>query len=191
MTVYTSKGGLLVQIDLSDSGCLTLLLSDDELANLGLSFEELDYQSPKTRRMLRALLQLARRETGYTPQGALLVEALPLEGGCLLLVTPDSARRTMPEAVGPAAFFVAEADALLQIATAWPRGPHPLGESSSLYRGEDGFLLILYGGAEAPVLFECAEPLDDGEGAAAWAAEHGTPLFIGDALPRLRRLVRS
>lgn len=174
-------------MDLSGNGCLTLLLSDEELSGLGLSFEELDYQSPKTRRMLRTLLQLARQQTGYAPEGALLIEALPLEGGCLLLVTPEGAR-PLPEAEEPTVFFVADGDALLQIASAWPAGPHPLGEGSSLYRGEAGFWLILYGGAEAPVVFECAEELADGEAAAAFAAEHGTPLFIGDALPRLRQL---
>ena len=176
-------------MDLSGNGCLTLLLSDEELSGLGLSFEELDYQSPKTRRMLHTLLQLARRETGYAPEGALLIEALPLEGGCLLLVTPEGSH-PLPEAEAPVVFFVADGDALLQIAAAWPAGPHPLGEGSSLYRGEEGFWLILYGGAGSPALFECAEELADGEGAAAFAAEHGTPLFIGDALPRLRRLIR-
>ncbi|MBO5797348.1 MAG: hypothetical protein J6R77_03260, partial [Clostridia bacterium] len=148
-------------------------------------FEELDQQNPKTRRMLRTLLQLARRKAGYAPKGALLVEALPLEGGCLLLVSPKAP--PLPVASSPTVFWVAEADALLQIAAAAPIA-HPLGESSSLYRGRGGFWLIVYGGATAPVLFECGQALADGAIAAAYAAEHVEPLFIGDALPRMRRL---
>lgn len=178
-----------MQIDLSGSGCLTLLLSDEELRSLGLSFEELDGKSPKTRRMLHALLQMARRETGYAPQGSLLVEALPLEGGCLLLVTPEE--EPPQPCCAPAAFLVAEEDALLQIAAAWSPAAHPLWQSSSLYRAQEGFWLVLYGGADAPVLYECAEPAADGAAAAARVAEHGEPIFIGDALPRLRRLVRG
>lgn len=178
-----------MQIDLSDSGCLTLLLSDEELRSLGLSFEELDDQSPKTQRMLRALLKLARRETGYAPRGALLVEALPLEGGCLLLVTPEESERSRPSATPPAAFFVAEADALLQLAAAWDPAAHTLWQSSSLYRAKGGFWLLLYGGGDAPALYECAEPVADGAAAAAWVAEHGDPIFIGDALPRLHQAV--
>lgn len=180
-----------MQIDLSESGCLTLLLSDDELAALGFSFEELDDQSPKTHRLLRALLQLARNETGYLPPGALLVEALPLDGGCLLLVTPDSARPQPVAHAAPTAFFVKQEDALLQIAAAWPDAVHPLGEGSSLYRAENGFWLILYGDATASVLYECAEPVADGAATVAWVAEHAVPVFIADALPRLRRQVRG
>lgn len=203
-----------MQIDLSDSGCLTLLLSDDELASLGLSFEELDYQSPQTRRMLHALLQLARRETGYAPEGALLIEALPLDGGCLLLVTPERVAPPTGEWGTPTVFLIKGEDALLQIAAAWPSAGHRLGEGSSLYRiqtvpcGSDPsetaapetatpadaascFCLILYGSGDAPVLYECAEPVADGMAAAAWAAEHGKPVFIGDALPRLHRLVQG
>ncbi|MBO5798034.1 MAG: adaptor protein MecA [Clostridia bacterium] len=174
-----------MQMECSGNGCLSLILSEEELARLGLSFEELDQQNPKTRRMLRTLLQLARRRTGFAPKGALLVEALPLEGGCLLLVSPKDP--ILPAAASPTVFWVADGDALLQIAAGGPL-THPLGEGSSLYRGQEGFWLILYGGATAPVLLECGQELADGATAAAYAAEHGEPLFIGDALPRLRRL---
>lgn len=175
-----------MRIDLSESGCLTLVLSDEELAALDLSFDELDYQCPKTRRMLRSLLQLAQRELGFLPEGALLIEALPLDGGCLLLVSPDEGSLP-PEHDGPAVFFVAEENALLQIAAAVHEDAHPLGESSSLYRGEDGFWLVVYGERVAPIIYECAAASLNGAAAAAFAAEHGVPIFIGDALPRLRR----
>lgn len=181
-----------MQIDLSDSGCLTLLLSDEELAALGLSFEELDYDNPQTRRMLHSLLQLARQETGCPLNGTLVVEALPLEGGCLLLVTPEETP-LLDEHTAPAVFWIADVDALLQLAAAWPHTAHPFGASSSLYRlatDDDAFLLVLYGGEEAEALYECAEPVADGLAAAAWAAEHGDALFIGDALPHLHRLVQ-
>lgn len=174
-----------MQMECSGNGCLSLLLSDEELARLGLTFEELDHQSPKTRRMLRTLLQLARRKAGYAPKGALLVEALPLAGGCLLLVSPKES--PLPQATTPTVFWVTDGDALLQIAAGAPAA-HPLGESSSLYRGRDGFWLVIYGGVIAPILWECGKELADGATAAAIAAEHGEPLFIGDALPRLRAL---
>lgn len=174
-----------MQMECSGNGCLSLILSEEELARLGLSFEELDQQNPKTRRMLRTLLQLARRKAGYAPKGALLVEALPLAGGCLLLVSPKEP--PLPAVASPTVFWVAGEDALLQIAAAAPAA-HPLGESSSLYRGEGGFWLVIYGGVISPVLFECGNELAEGDTAAAMAAEHGEPLFIGDALPRLRAL---
>ena len=47
-----------MQIESAPGGGLTLLLSDGELAALGLSFEELDGDSPATRRLLQELLPL-------------------------------------------------------------------------------------------------------------------------------------
>ena len=176
-----------MQIELSDSGCLSLLLSNEELASLGVSFEELDYQNLKTRRLLHTLLRIARQRVGYQPLGALTVEALPLDGGCLLLVTPENAAPVTAVHTAPAVFSVPDANALLQIAAAWPHPTHPLGESSSLYRGSDGFWLIVYGGVTAPILSECATPVATGTSAVAFTAEHGTAVFIGDALPRLRQ----
>lgn len=168
-----------MQIDLTDNGCLALLLSDDELSAMGLSFERLDRRDAATRRMLRTLLQIARRRVGFSPEGALSVEALPTENGCLLLVTPLT-----PPAAEALVFRIPDENALLQIAAAWPHNAHPWGENSSLYRTADGFRLILYGTAPFGALTECAEPTDEHE---AHVAEHGTPWFIGNALPQLRR----
>lgn len=168
-----------MQIDLTDNGCLTLILSDDELSAMGLCFEQLDRRDAATRRMLRTLLQIAHRQIGFSPEGALSVEALPTADGCLLLVTP-----LIPHGKEPLVFHVPDENALLQIAAAWPHGAHMWGQSSSLYRTDDGFRLILYGIAPFGALTECAEPCDEHE---AFVAEHGTPWFIGDALPQLCR----
>lgn len=166
-----------MQIDLTDNGCLTLMLSDDELSAMGLSFEQLDRHDPKTRRMLRTVLQVARRRCGFVPQGALSVEALPTADGCLLLITP-----LVQEADSPRIYHVPNEDALLQIAAAWRLPAHPWGQSSSLYRTADGFRLILYGVPPFAALTECASLTDEGE---SFVAEHGHALCIGDALPRL------
>ncbi len=177
-----------MQIDLADNGCLTLYLSDGELAAMGLSFGELDEHSPRTRRMVKALLRMARRETGYDPGSSLLVEALPLDGGCLLLVTPSRPSAGPPDRSAPAT-FVTDADGLLQLASACGAQPSAFGRSSSLYRDGETYWLVIRGGDPMPALYECAEFIAGGEAAAAMAAEHGTPVFIGDALPRLHRLV--
>lgn len=166
-----------MQIDLTDNGCLALMLSDDELSAMGLCFEQLDRRDAATRRMLRTLLQIAHRRVGFTPEGALSVEALPTADGCLLLVTPLT-----PHSEKPLVFRIPDENALLQIAAAWSYDAHPWGQSSSLYRTDDGFRLILYGTPPFGALTECAEVTDEHE---AFIAEHGTPWFVGDALPQL------
>ncbi|MBE6757171.1 MAG: adaptor protein MecA [Ruminococcaceae bacterium] len=166
-----------MQIEITDNGCLTLMLSDDELSAMGLCFEQLDRRDAATRRMLRTLLQIARRRTGFSPEGPLSVEALPTADGCLLLVTPLA-----PCNDKPLTYRIPDENALLQIAAAWPHKAHPWGQSSSLYRTADGFRLILYGVAPFAALAECADRTDEQE---SYIAEHGTPWFVGDALPQL------
>ncbi len=168
-----------MQIDLTDNGCLAFMLSDDELSAMGLCFEQLDQRDAATRRMLRTLLQIAHRRVGFTSEGALSVEALPTADGCLLLVTPLT-----PHDDKPLVFRIPDENALLQVAAAWPHDTHPWGQSSSLYRTDDGFRLILYGTPPFGALTECGELTDEH---AAFVAEHGTPWLIGDALPQLHR----
>ena len=170
-----------MQIELFDSGCLTMLVSDEELEALGVSFAELDGETPETRRTVHALLQMAREQVGYLPHGAVLIEALPLHGGCLLLISPDTDEEPP---VTPAVFFVADDDALLQIAAAWRGRQHGFGEGSSLYRADNGYWLMIYGDIP-PAVEECAERISHGAKVAAWVAEHALPLFVGDAFPRM------
>ena len=52
----------------------------------GVTFEQMDENDPHTRSALTRLLLSA--ETGMPVNSDMLIEALPLEGGCLLLITP-------------------------------------------------------------------------------------------------------
>ena len=166
---------------MTDNGCLALLLSDDELAAMGLSFDTLDRRDPKTQRLLRTLLQVARRRVGFAPKGAVAVEALPTADGCLLLVTPQGDHT-------PAVFHIADENALLQIAAAWKRPAHSCGERSALYRTADGFRLVLCGVPPFAALAECADLTNEAE---AFVAEHGDIWFRDNALPQLYLRTRS
>lgn len=164
-----------MQVNLTDNGCLALLLSDDELASMGLTFDTLDRRDPKTQRMLRTLLQVARRRVGFAPNGAVAVEALPTANGCLLLVTPQGDRTAT-------VFHIADENALLQIAAAWRHPAHACGEHSALYRTADGFRLVLHGVPPFAALTECAALTTETE---AYVAEHGESWFLENALPQL------
>ena len=69
-------------MELTDSGCLKVWLSEEDLAELGLTFESLDYEDPIARDAMKILLTAARKETGFQAEGGLMVEALPVDGGC-------------------------------------------------------------------------------------------------------------
>ncbi len=68
---------------------LKILLETGDMTRYGLSFEELDYARPETRKVFREVLELARRDTGFESSGCrLFVEAFPeKDSACSLIVT--------------------------------------------------------------------------------------------------------
>ena len=181
------------------NGSLRIFVSEQELAACGLSFSALDVHSGQTRALLGALLL----EAGVAPQSGLrqlTVEALPVSGGVLFLLTPAwqlPRRLRLRNSRSPLIYTLADADALLALARGWRRlhpsssAPlgHPLGQSS-LYRMGERYLLLLY--PLTPLSRSIQVPLHtfgtasgSGDAAAAFIEEHGTALCIGDALSRL------
>lgn len=181
-----------------ENGCLTILLSDQELSGMGVSFGTLNYQEPATRQALKDLLSAAQEQAGLPPDKHMLVEALPVEEGCLLLVTPLPRRRQirMRRLEKPRVYAIADTNSLLALAVGMGRtaGHLPPLLASSLYRFEGGYRLVVYP-ARTParlwrLLSEFGRAVGEGETAAAIAAEHGTPIALGNALDRLMRAAR-
>ncbi len=187
-----------MRMELLENGCLKILLTESDMQQLHLNFEQLDYNDVNMQQALRELLLQAREQTGFDASGNLLVEALPIDKGCLLLLTPAGGRRRarMKRVTGPYVYEIENADRLLQLADGWRRYtaafPAAALTGSSLYQFGNRYRLVLYTGA-APckglqhLLQEFTKPAGEGDAAAAFAAEHGKPLAIGDALNQLCR----
>ena len=104
----------------------------------------------------------------------------------------------MVRAGGPFVYAVDNVDQLFQLCAglrrfrrsggdAWFREP-----ASSLYRFGNGYRLIIYPGFVTPrgmsgMLSEFGRLVGEGDAAAAFTAEHGQPLAIGDAVDQLGR----
>ena len=56
-----------MKMELLENGCLKIMLTEEDLDRLGLSFASLDYDAPATRSALQTLLMAARNETGFDP----------------------------------------------------------------------------------------------------------------------------
>ena len=54
-----------MKMELLENGCLKIVLSNDELEEMGLTFERLDYRNMETQRTIQRLLQIARQETAH------------------------------------------------------------------------------------------------------------------------------
>lgn len=196
-----------MKMELLENGCLKIMLTDEELQAMDLTFERLDYRNAETQRAIQKLLSAARQETGFHSNGDLTVEAIPLENGCLLLLTPSLSRRRirMKKAVGPYIYRIQDIDGLFCLAENWNRlqsrrrltpGAACIAAGSSLYRLDGAFGLVLYPAMPlskeiGALLQEFAQPAGEGDASAAFAAEHGQPLVIGDALPRLWQAVQE
>ncbi len=65
-------------------------LSCDDMVNLDITYDEMDYSNIETRRVIWTILDTVRQDTGrdVDPSGNLVIEAAPdTEGGCILMFT--------------------------------------------------------------------------------------------------------
>ena len=182
-----------MKMELLENGCLKIMLTEEDLDRLGLSFASLDYDAPATRSALQTLLMAARNETGFDPAGGLVVEALPVDEGCLLLFTPTGNHRRirLKKAVGP--FRLAEG--LLRYRQPLEKRLLP-SAGSSLYLFGEKYRLVLYPAAALPrgvqdLMREFSRCAGEGDAAAAYTAEHGRAIAVGDALLRLYSATQS
>ena len=189
--ILSRTGGTAVKIDLLENGCLKILLTEEDLRDFHLTFEDLDYNNDSTRSALQQLLETARRETGFDASGNLIIEALPADGGCLLLLTPAGGKRhvRMKRVVGPYIFELDDVDTVLHLAKSVGGNTPPM-FGSSLYRFNKRYRLVLSPGAPLSremgnLLCEFAHPAGEGDAAAAYTAEHGESIAVGDALNRI------
>lgn len=99
---------------------------------------------------------------------------------------------------GPFVYAVEGVDQLFQLCAGLKRFRRTGGETafrdpaSSLYRFGNGYRLVIYPGFVTPrgmsgMLSEFGKLVGEGDAAAAFTAEHGQPLAIGDAVEQLGR----
>lgn len=166
------------------NGRYRVFLSDEELQDWGLTFERLDRRSPCTRALLFSVFTAVSEGDALCADGV-TVEVFPVEGGCFLLLSGEN---TAEETSGktPVCAGFDSVDALWAFCKA--AQPHLFGESS-LYRLENRLWLVLTPTGEtahlgvllSEFMCECCV----GTGFAAFLKEHGTAVYIGDALQRL------
>ena len=72
-------------------------LSLDDMIELDITYDEMDYSNIETRRVIWTILDTVRRDTGrdVDPSGNLMIEATPdANGGCLLMFTVANGKKT-------------------------------------------------------------------------------------------------
>ena len=142
-----------MKIEPISNGNLRIWLAEDEIEAWGLE------EGQGVRRLVRrALAAVGRR-----PSAHIGADMIPVEGGCVVLVSPIAFSR-LP--------IVYEVDAkdLQDVCIRWPR----LSENTAqIYAMEDGYRIVAYRDDAEYLLREYGYPIGWGDGVAAHAAEYG------------------
>ena len=177
-----------MKIEPLSSGDLRIWMTDEEQYRWGLCLKDMKVGTAGTERAIRRLLGVARQRLPFHSSGNVLVEALPLEGGCLfLLSSPD---RLAPAAKVPQIYALDSAEAVMQLGETLSVAKYNGLPPASLYRQGDAYVLILYAGLGNAggcrrVLQEFGRRTGEGYAAASYIEEHSQPITVGNALQRL------
>ena len=173
-------------LELVDESRLLIILSPEDMEDYQLTFDSLDWQNGHSRSVIKEFLRMACRQKGFCPgDSRLLIEAVPDEEGCVLLVTmlpEEKAKRKVyrikenQPSLTPFLFRFDQAENLLAAAC-----------SSRLYLLNRAYYLIMYGGKRLPcpveiLLTEYGSYVGKGQQAAAQVLEHGKLLAGEDAI---------
>lgn len=149
-----------MNIEPISNGNLRIWLAEDEMEEWGLE----DGREDGIRRLVRRALSA----TGQRLTSRTWAEMIPVEGGCVVLVSPMVHKSRQP------AVYAVEAEMLAQVCARW----RPSWEKTAqVYGMEDGYHVVLYGEEGDPLLREYGHPIGHGEGVAAHTAEYGEWLF--------------
>jgi len=176
---------------------LKVTLGPNDLAQLGISYEKLDYTDPASKRMLISLLEQGKHEAGFHPRKSkLFIEVFPSEeGGCIIYFTCLRTGQALSggrEGPGAVVFSFSDIESVIQAAThVFARYSHRI-YKSSLYRMEDGYRLLVYPldyADHLSILFlgEFAPRTGEGEVLAAFIQEHGRSIIEDCALDTLAK----
>ena len=174
---------------------ILITLRHEDMETLELSFEDMSVSDEKSRKTLRRLLLLACFDAGIESKGRrFLLEALPADSGCMLLVSSEKIDKRKKYRVKKIAGFpccvFSDADSMLGGMTAFARsgsGFFP----NSLYRVRGKYYLVLDYPVISPerkaLLSEYGEWMKLGSIRLSRLKEHGEPLIIGNAAAKFSK----
>lgn len=77
-----------MKIEMLENQTVKIVLSSSDMAGFNLTYDEMDYQSPATKRVIHGLIEKVKKELPIDlTNGRLFIEAFPyVDGGCILYV---------------------------------------------------------------------------------------------------------
>lgn len=167
-----------------------ILLTREDMANLDITYEALDYVNPHTRRIINQLLETALAQTGFLPDGRrLLIQVFPWgDGGCQLYFTllPHQEQQEA-KACEPCIFAFDNSELLIAgCCRLYLQCSHRVLQSS-LYLLNSKYYLVLYSldspqGVTEHLAAEYGQKAGEGCLPLSYLQEHGRTLISANAL---------
>lgn len=180
-----------VKIEPIDGKNVKIWMTQHDMRGWGLCFEDMNGRDRATNAAVSKLLAVMQKQVGIRLKGAITVEAVRTDDGCVLLFSSHE-RTTLSDKPLPQIYAVASVDGLLAMRKALPRFTEL--PAASLYEWGEEYRLIVYstvGSERIRPLTEWCERVGEGVVAAAFVDEYGRAITVGNALHRLCEGIES
>ncbi len=141
---------LTLKIEMLDQQTVKVILSQLDMEELSITYEELDYSRPDTRKIILQLLRRVREKTELDfTKGKLFIEAFPSqEGGCVLYLNliEQTLSKNRHEFSTPLIFSFSNIEELSKLCNKLLTRYHHLILKSALYHHteESKYILMIY-----------------------------------------------
>lgn len=188
-----------MKIEVLDHKTVKVFLSAADMQNFSLTYEQMDYHDPATRKAISQILHQLRGETDLNIDSCkLLVEAFPQEeGGCILyinLILPQAEKSERNSFDTPLIFRLETIDSVAGVSKRLVSKYSHLLIHSSLYILEGNYFLLLYTYCRREhtiisVLEEYGTLFGKGAILSAFVQEHGQQILEKDAIEVIARQI--
>ncbi len=185
-----------MHIEPLDRQTVKVILSGKDMKQFSLTYENMDYEDPATRKVILRLLQKVQESTRLDfAQGKLFIEAFPdEEGGCILYLNllTNLPTESLPKNGFHTPLIVSlcgSEEVIGLCKTLFFRYSHLI-LKSSLYKNKDAYILMIYSYYKqdqklCAILHEYGDLLGRGEVAAGIIHEHARAILPSQAVERI------
>ncbi len=174
-----------VKIEPIDGKNVKIWMTQHDMRGWGLCFDDMNGRDRATNAAVSKLLTVMQKQVGIRLKGAITVEAVRTDDGCVLLFSSHE-RTVLSDRPLPQIYAIRSVDGLLAMRA--PLSRFAVLPAASLYGWGEEYRLIVYPTELSDcirALTEWCERVGEGAVAAAFADEYGSAITVGNALHRL------
>lgn len=189
-----------MNIEPLDHQTIKIILSANDMKEYNISYDEMDYNNPTTRKVIIQLLQQVRTQTSIDfSHNKLFIEAFPAqEGGCVLYLNLLGAPAKSTNHKGgfhtPLIFLIDNLEELRRLCNKLYHSYNHLILKSSLYETDESYILMIYSYYKLDarliaIIREYGSFLGKGELKSQLIGEHATQIVKDKAVEMIHQYI--